>query len=156
MNDKIENKAPMNLDVSRRPERPISGSGNTGEEPSEFLEGFLKPKESENDSQAPGPKKSLEFKIVDALQSIFDPEIPVNIYELGLIYDVEIADGGIIRIIMTLTTPHCPVAETMPDLIKQTVESVEGVNSVVVDVVWEPPWDPSMMSEAAQLELGFI
>ena len=138
-----------------RPKRPIAESGLVQEKDSSFLEGFLKPS-TEGVKLDLETKKGLEFKIVEALQSIFDPEIPVNIYELGLIYSIEVADGGSIKVVMTLTTPHCPVAETMPGLVKTTVEEVGGVTSVIVDLVWEPPWDPSMMSEAAQLELGFL
>jgi FeS assembly SUF system protein len=144
------------LDKSEQSGRPISEPLKSGQEKMDFLEGFLRPHEDSDQDQGEGEEKGLEFKIVDALQTIYDPEIPVNIYELGLIYGVEVADGGNIRVVMTLTTPHCPVAETMPELVKKTAEDVEGVNSVIVDLVWEPPWDPSMMSEAAQLELGFL
>ncbi len=90
------------------------------------------------------------------LSTICDPEIPVNIYELGLIYDVEIAPEGDVRVVMTLTTPNCPVAESMPGEVEYRVRTVPGVREVYVELVWDPPWTPDRMSEAAKLELGFI
>ncbi|MGY8985134.1 MAG: SUF system Fe-S cluster assembly protein [Sphingomonadales bacterium] len=155
MTNNSEKKITPNLNEGVRPKRPMAESGLVQEKDNSFLEGFLKPSE-EVTQLGLATKKDLEFKIVDALQSIFDPEIPVNIYELGLIYNIEVADGSSIKVVMTLTTPNCPVAETMPGLVQTTVEEVDGVTSVIVDLVWEPPWDPSMMSEAAQLELGFL
>jgi FeS assembly SUF system protein len=99
---------------------------------------------------------ALGEKVIDAIRTIYDPEIPVNIFELGLIYKVDIEDDNKVRIDMTLTSPHCPVAEILPDEVRQKVYAVDGVTDAEVDVVWEPPWSPSMMSEEAQLELGFM
>lgn len=90
------------------------------------------------------------------LKTIFDPEIPVDIYELGLIYNIGIEEDAAVTILMTLTSPSCPVAETLPPEVEQKVASVEGVASAKVEITWEPAWDRSMMSEAAQLELGFM
>ena len=98
----------------------------------------------------------LEPKIVEALRSVFDPEIPVNIYEMGLIYNVDIAENGHVDIQMTLTSPACPVAGTLPVEVENAVERVDGVRSADVEIVWDPSWNPSMMSEAARLELGMM
>ncbi|WP_341901980.1 MULTISPECIES: SUF system Fe-S cluster assembly protein [Fluviicola] len=98
----------------------------------------------------------LEDKIVDILKTIFDPEIPVDIYELGLIYEVRISKEGVVEIDMTLTSPNCPVAESLPKDVKEKVESVEGVSEAHVHIVFDPPWDKDMMSEEAKLELGFL
>ncbi|WDU60272.1 SUF system Fe-S cluster assembly protein [Pseudemcibacter aquimaris] len=101
-------------------------------------------------------KKALEMKAADALREIYDPEIPVNIYELGLIYDIDVDNYADVVVTMTLTSPHCPVAESMPGEVEYRVREVEGVGDVKVALVWEPPWDMSMMSEAARLEMGFM
>lgn len=101
-------------------------------------------------------KKQLEERIILTLKSIYDPEIPVDIYELGLIYDVVIRDDASVYIKMTLTSPSCPVAESLPAEVEQKVAGAEGVTSAKVEIVFEPAWDRSMMSEAAQLELGFM
>ncbi len=98
---------------------------------------------------------TIEERIIDVLRTCYDPEIPVNIYEMGLIYEVR-ADNGDAYIKMTLTSPMCPVAESLPVDVDRKVRTVRGVTSVKVDVVWEPPWNPSMMSEAARLELGMV
>ena len=98
----------------------------------------------------------LKEQVIEALKTIFDPEIPVNIYELGLIYGVEVDTSHNVEITMTLTTPHCPVAESMPHEVDRCVRSVEGVNDVDVDLVWNPPWDMSRMSDEARLELGLL
>ncbi len=90
------------------------------------------------------------------LKSVYDPEIPVDIYELGLIYDVVVRDDGSIYIKMTLTSPACPVAESLPAEVEEKVATVQGVTSAKVEITFEPPWDRTMMSEAAQLELGFM
>lgn len=100
--------------------------------------------------------EQLTRSIIEALQTIYDPEIPVNIYDLGLIYGVDIDDQGRVEIEMTLTTPGCPVAQTFPIEVESRVKTIDGVNSAHVEVVWDPPWDPSRMSEAARLELGFL
>jgi FeS assembly SUF system protein len=100
--------------------------------------------------------EQLEDKIVAILKTIYDPEIPVDIFELGLIYEVKISDAGHVDIDMTLTSPNCPVAESMPNDVKEKVCTVEGVNSADVHIVFDPPWDKDMMSEEAKLELGFL
>ncbi|HEV8341044.1 MAG TPA: SUF system Fe-S cluster assembly protein [Candidatus Binatia bacterium] len=98
----------------------------------------------------------LEAEVVEAVRSCFDPEIPVNIYELGLIYDLKVDESGKVAIQMTLTSPACPAAQSLPGEVRSKVQAVPGVREVQVDVVWEPPWDPSKMSEAAKLQLGFL
>jgi len=100
--------------------------------------------------------EALKQKVVECLYTIFDPEIPVNIYELGLIYEIDILPVNNVQIVMTLTSPACPAAQTIPVEVDQKVRLIEGVNDVYVSVTWNPPWDKSMMSEAAQLELGFM
>ena len=99
---------------------------------------------------------TLDNKIINALKTVFDPEIPVDIYELGLIYKCEVTEGNDVLINMTLTSPNCPVAEELPRSVQETVQAVEGVNEVKVDIVWEPPWDMSRMSEIARLELDMM
>jgi FeS assembly SUF system protein len=93
---------------------------------------------------------------VDAICEIYDPEIPVNIYELGLIYDVKVSEDRDVKILMTLTSPSCPVAESLPLEIKEKVEEIKEVNSAEIEITWDPPWDKTMMSEEAKLELGFL
>ncbi len=93
--------------------------------------------------------------IISILKSIFDPEIPVNIYELGLIYDIKI-EASDIKILMTLTSPNCPAAQSLPVEVKNKVAELSGVSDVKVDIVWEPGWGPEMMSDAAKLQLGFM
>jgi FeS assembly SUF system protein len=100
--------------------------------------------------------EGIRQRVIEELQTVYDPEIPVNIYELGLIYDVEVDDDGATRIRMTLTTPMCPAAEELPPEVETKARAVEGVTSVQLDLVWDPPWNPSMMSEAAKLELGMF
>ena len=95
----------------------------------------------------------LKEKVIDEIKKIYDPEIPVNIYELGLIYDVSIFEKNV-KVKMTLTTPNCPVAESLPKEVKESIMEIDGVDKVDLDLVWEPPWDKSMMSEAAKLELN--
>jgi FeS assembly SUF system protein len=100
--------------------------------------------------------EELREKIIEKLQSIFDPEIPVSIYELGLIYEINILPINNIQIVMTLTAPGCPAAQSLPVEVDQKIREVEGVNDVHVSVTWTPPWDKSKMSEVAQLELGWL
>jgi FeS assembly SUF system protein len=99
-------------------------------------------------------KSVIEAQIVEALQTCFDPEIPVNIYEMGLIYSIAINDDGHVEVKMTLTTPHCPAAQSLPPEVLAKVKTVHGVVDAHVTIVWDPPWNPDMMSEAAKLELG--
>jgi FeS assembly SUF system protein len=100
--------------------------------------------------------EDLKEKVIEVLQTIFDPELPVNIYELGLIYEVSILPINNVQIVMTLTAPGCPAAQSLPIEVDQKVQQIEGVNDVHVSVTWDPPWNKTMMSEAAQLELGFM
>lgn len=98
----------------------------------------------------------LEGRIIEAISTIFDPEIPVNIYELGLIYDLSITADNCVRVEMTLTSPACPVAGSLPGEVEQKVREVEDVQDVALELVWDPPWTPDRMTEAARLELGFM
>jgi FeS assembly SUF system protein len=108
----------------------------------------------ETDAGRSGPD-DVRRRVIDELHTIYDPEIPVDIYELGLVYDVSVDAAGKVRVRMTLTSPACPVAGSLPPEVEAKLARVPGVSSVRVDVVWDPPWNPSMMSEAARLELGF-
>jgi FeS assembly SUF system protein len=98
----------------------------------------------------------LKEKVIEKLQTIFDPEIPVSIYELGLIYEINILPINNVQIVMTLTAPGCPAAQSLPVEVDQKLREIEGVNDVHVSVTWTPPWDKSKMSEVAQLELGWL
>jgi len=98
----------------------------------------------------------IEAEVIEALRTIFDPEIPVNVYELGLIYVVEVSSEGAVMIRMTLTSPHCPAVQSMPAEIEGKVRTIAGVTDVSIDLVWDPPWDQSKMSEAARLQLGMM
>ena len=97
---------------------------------------------------------NLKNKVIAEIKKIYDPEIPVNIYELGLIYDIKIDQKNNVKVNMTLTTPNCPVAESLPKEVKDSIMEIKEVNKVDLDLVWDPPWDKSMMSEAAKLELN--
>ncbi|MFT3965103.1 MAG: SUF system Fe-S cluster assembly protein [Sphingobium sp.] len=120
----------------------------------DYLEGFLREKPEGVKSGEPGGE--IYEGIVAALKEIYDPEIPVNIYDLGLIYGVEVSEDGHAAVTMTLTTPHCPVAESMPGEVELRVGSVPGVGHAEVNLVWDPPWDPQKMSDEAKLELGML
>ena len=102
------------------------------------------------------PAMQIRDRIIATLKTIYDPEIPVDIYELGLIYGVEVADDGEVHVIMTLTTPMCPVAETLPPEVEDKVRSVLGVTEVSLDLVWDPPWTVDMLSDAARLEMNLM
>jgi FeS assembly SUF system protein len=111
-------------------------------------------------SEIPTPAQALDIEqvrqdIIAMLKTCYDPEIPVDIYELGLIYDVVVDEQGLAVLTMTLTSPMCPVAESLPAEVEQKVRTVPGVGDARIDLVWEPKWEPAMMSEAAKLELGF-
>ena len=108
---------------------------------------------SEPHIEQPG---AIEQQIVDALKTVYDPEIPVNIYDLGLIYKVNLGEDGMVDIDMTLTAPGCPVAETFPGTVEETVRMVEGVSDAHVELVWDPPWTMERMTEEARLELGLM
>jgi FeS assembly SUF system protein len=112
----------------------------------------------EEETKAPEaqPDLTLEDKIIEMIKTCYDPEIPVNIYELGLIYDIHVGDDGAVDIKMTLTSPACPAAGSLPPEVENKVGTIEGVNSVKVDVVWEPVWTPEKMTEAARLQLGMF
>jgi len=120
----------------------------------DYLDGFLHQKPAIE--AAGGPGGDLQQAVIDALKEIYDPEIPVNIYDLGLIYGVEVDDECDATVTMTLTTPHCPVAETMPGEVELRAASVPGIRDAEVDLVWDPPWSPEKMSEEARLELGML
>jgi FeS assembly SUF system protein len=119
----------------------------------DYLEGFLAQKSVDLTGEEPGGE--LYEAVIEALKEIYDPEIPVNIYDLGLIYNVEIS-GGHALVSMTLTTPNCPVAESMPQEVELRVGSVPGIGDAEVVLVWEPAWDPQKMSDEAKLELGML
>ena len=104
----------------------------------------------------PGRTEALRPRIVEALSRVFDPEIPVNIYELGLIYDIMVDEAGVVGIRMTLTAPACPAAQFLPLEVKKQIAAIPGVSDVKVDVVWDPPWDRDRMSDAAKLQLGMF
>ena len=120
----------------------------------DYLEGFLAQKPRAENPAAPGG--ALYESVIDALREIYDPEIPVNIYDLGLIYGVDVTPDADVMVTMTLTTPHCPVAESMPGEVELRVSSVPGVRDAEVTLVWDPPWDPAKMSDEARLELGML
>ena len=105
---------------------------------------------------ATSPAEKLKEDVIAAIRECYDPEIPVNIYDLGLIYDVHVSDTSKVDLVMTLTSPHCPVAEILPAQVKSRVELVEGVDEVDLELTWDPPWTPDNMSEEAKLELGFM
>jgi FeS assembly SUF system protein len=120
----------------------------------DYLEGFLAQKPA---GDAPGePGGALYEAVVDALKEIYDPEIPVNIYDLGLIYGVDVTTDGHAVVTMTLTTPNCPVAESMPMEVELRVGAVPGIGTSEVNLVWDPAWDPQKMSDDAKLELGML
>jgi len=126
----------------------------TFERKRDYLTGFLSG-ETKPVDEAPA-NEELKQSVVDALKSVYDPEIPVDIYELGLIYDIAISEDGDAVVTMTLTTPHCPVAESLPNEVELRVLSVPGIRDAEVKLVWDPPWDPSKMSDEARLELGML
>jgi FeS assembly SUF system protein len=147
------NEEPRKFDVEIIDEAPpVPKAPAIGRTP-DYLDGFLR--KPSNAPPAGEPGGDLYENVIAALREIFDPEIPVNIYDLGLIYGVEIDEGHVI-VTMTLTTPHCPVAESMPGEIEMRVGAVPGVGSAEVNLVWDPPWDPGKMSDEAKLELGML
>ena len=147
--------------VGKPPRARVSDAVDPDESPREtlerkrdYLEGFLQKKPEGIGSGEPGGE--LYEAVVAALKEIYDPEIPVNIYDLGLIYGVEITGESDAIITMTLTTPHCPVAESMPGEVELRAASVPGVRDAEVNLVWDPPWGPNKMSDEARLELGML
>jgi FeS assembly SUF system protein len=139
--------------VEKPPKARVETPSETLERKKDYLEGFLAQKPT---TPAAGePDGDLYEAVIAALKEIFDPEIPVNIYDLGLIYNVEI-NGGHALVTMTLTTPHCPVAESMPSEVELRVGAVPGVGDAEVNLVWDPPWSPANMTDEARLELGML
>ncbi|MBB3859939.1 FeS assembly SUF system protein [Novosphingobium hassiacum] len=145
--------APRRARVDDIPE-PVETPAEKLERKRDYLEGFLAEKPQGVGTGEPGG--DIYEGVVSALKEIFDPEIPVNIYDLGLIYGVEVADEAHVVVTMTLTTPHCPVAESMPAEVELRVSAVPGVRDAEVNLVWDPPWDPQKMSDDAKLELGML
>lgn len=133
---------------------PDETAGAKLERKRDYLEGFLQ-KQPEN-VPAGSPGGELYEAVIAALKEIYDPEIPVNIYDLGLIYGVDVDDECDVTVTMTLTTPHCPVAETMPGEVELRAASVPGVRDAEVNLVWDPPWGPDKMTDEARLELGML
>jgi FeS assembly SUF system protein len=107
-------------------------------------------------SESQRPKEDIEQDVIEALKTVYDPEIPVDIYQLGLIYNIDVRDDRSVEVRLTLTSPMCPVAGTLPPEVESKVADVAGVTKAIVDLVWDPPWNPGMMSEAAKLELGMM
>lgn len=150
-NDEVVEKPPR-----ARVSDAIDPDAPAAEEPRkrDYLDGFLHQPPAED--AVGGAGSDLQAAVVDALKEIYDPEIPVNIYDLGLIYGVEVDDDADATIMMTLTTPHCPVAETMPGEVELRAASVPGIRDAEVNLVWDPPWSPEKMSDEARLELGML
>jgi FeS assembly SUF system protein len=126
----------------------------TMERKKDYLAGFLSEKPAALSGNEPGGE--LYEAVIQSLKEIYDPEIPVNIYDLGLIYGVDITADGHTVVTMTLTTPHCPVAESMPGEVELRVGATPGIGDVEVNLVWDPPWNPAQMSDEAKLELGML
>ena len=147
------------MDEPTQPERPQYTPPGTTPEPSPESSAD-RSAEITADAQTPtgvqGEAVTLKDKAIEAICQVFDPEIPVNIYELGLIYSVETTADDDVNVVMTLTSPMCPVAESLPIDVEMNVRGVDGVRDVHVELTWDPPWDPGLMSEAAKLELGFM
>lgn len=153
--------APNDEVVAEKPPRArvsdvVDPDEPAGEQPRQrdYLEGFLAAKPPE--TPANGAGGDLQQAVIDALKEIYDPEIPVNIYDLGLIYGVEVDEESDATVIMTLTTPNCPVAETMPGEVELRASSVPGIRDAEVQLVWDPPWSPEKMTDEARLELGML
>ena len=123
---------------------------------SEFLEQPEAQGKALNKDESAAVKQALKKKIIAALKTVHDPEIPVNIYDLGLIYQIDVNDDYLVKVDLTLTAPGCPVAHLFPNMVKEAVLTVEGVVDAEVELVWDPPWNQEMMSEAAKLELGMF
>ena len=153
-NIRIEEVDSVEKPPRARVESPAETPSETLARKKDYLEGFLAQKPA-----APSPSEpdgDLYEAVITALKEIYDPEIPVDIFELGLIYEVKVETDNHVYIDMTLTSPNCPVAESLPKEVEDKVASVDGVSSAKVNIVFDPPWDKDMMSEEAKLELGFL
>jgi FeS assembly SUF system protein len=146
--------APRRARVDDIPEPAEETAVEKLERKRDYLEGFLAAKPEGIGAGEPGG--DIYEGVITALKEIFDPEIPVNIYDLGLIYGVDVSDDAHVMVTMTLTTPHCPVVESMPGEVELRVSAVPGVREAEVALVWDPPWDPQKMSDEAKLELGML
>jgi FeS assembly SUF system protein len=147
----------MDSSAEKPPRARVSDAVDTESEPPrtrDYLDGFLAAKPAAD--AVGGDGSDLQAAVIEALREIYDPEIPVNIYDLGLIYGVEVDDNADATVTMTLTTPHCPVAESMPGEVELRVSSVPGIRDAEVNLVWDPPWGPHKMSDEARLELGML
>lgn len=155
MNEERKIEVEEVTEAAKPPKARVEDAPREGfERKRDYLAGFLAQKPQEEAPTAPGG--DLYEAVIDALKEIYDPEIPVNIYDLGLIYDVQISADNHAKVLMTLTTPNCPVAESMPGEVELRVGSVPGVGHAEVELVWDPPWDPQKMSDEAKLELGML
>jgi FeS assembly SUF system protein len=155
--EEVEDVAkPPKARVDDATDAPVESAAETFARKRDYLEGFLSqaPRPAEPEPATPGG--DLYERVIEALKEIYDPEIPVNIYDLGLIYGVEITPDHHAHVTMTLTTPHCPVAESMPGEVELRVGAVPGIGDAEVELVWDPPWDPQKMSDEAKLELGML
>lgn len=151
----VETPPRARVDLENTPdETPVENAADKLERKRDYLEGFLAQKPEAASAGEPGG--ALYEAVVGALKDIYDPEIPVNIYDLGLIYGVDVSQDGDAVVTMTLTTPHCPVAESMPGEVELRVSAVPGIRDAEVNLVWDPPWDPAKMSDEARLELGML
>jgi FeS assembly SUF system protein len=149
-----------------RPDRPGVANGSPDAADSSLITHHVSPSDSDSalstqHSSLPNPideikARDLESQIVEVLRTVYDPEIPVNIYEMGLIYTIRATADGTVFIAMTLTSPACPVAGSLPIEVEQKIRAIPGVTSAKVEIVWDPPWTPEKMSEAAKLQLGFM
>ena len=145
---------PPKARVQDAPLTDATSAAETFERKKDYLAGFLAQEPTPVAAGEPGG--DIYERVIDALKEIYDPEIPVNIYDLGLIYEVQVSPESHVKVLMTLTTPNCPVAESMPGEVELRVGSVAGVGNAEVELVWDPPWDPQKMSDEAKLELGML
>ncbi|GAB6283456.1 MAG: hypothetical protein STSR0008_22240 [Ignavibacterium sp.] len=166
---KLFNKERLKKNINSEKETNLNKMENRNQNIDKSNQNFLMANESlnkngieeqnsnkENDSEKNSDLKELQQKIINILKTCYDPEIPVDIWELGLIYEVQLDLEKNLRIVMTLTSPMCPVAGSLPIEVEEKLKSIPEIKSVKVDIVWEPPWNYDMMSEAAKLELGFM
>lgn len=153
----MDNSSQPDMTADKPPRARVEHAIDSDGEPPrtrDYLDGFLAAKPAE--TPVGGAGSELQAAVIEALREIYDPEIPVNIYDLGLIYGVEVDANADATVTMTLTTPHCPVAESMPGEVELRVSSVPGIRDAEVNLVWDPPWGPHKMSDEARLELGML